>query len=104
MKSKLLIKLGAPVLALSLIAACGTADNEDPADTNEAPLNQEDDNNNQNPVEDGDMNDGDNGGMNNGDEGLMEEDGNTENNGNNDDNTNTDGLDDTPLGEDENQK
>lgn len=97
MKSKLLIKLGAPVLALSLIAACGTADNEEPADTNEAPLNQEDDNNNQNPAEDGGMNNGD-------DEGLMEEDGTNENNGNNDDNTNTDGMDDTPLGEDENQK
>ncbi|WP_067728581.1 hypothetical protein [Oceanobacillus damuensis] len=42
MKRKLLIKLGAPMLAISLVAACGTGNEQDPAE-NEAPLNQEED-------------------------------------------------------------
>jgi hypothetical protein len=103
MKSKLLIKLGAPVLALSLITACGTGNDDDQVDTNEAPLNQEDDNNNLNPAEDNDMN-GDNGGINN-DDGLMDDNGNNNGNDNNDNNdnngNNNDGMDDTPIGEDE---
>lgn len=82
MSKRFLIKLGAPLIALSLIAACGTDDEPDPiendeeaplAPEDEAPLNQEDDNGNQNPAED-------NG--NNGDNGMME------------DNENDDGLDD----------
>ncbi|MFC4024997.1 hypothetical protein ACFOUV_14480 [Oceanobacillus longus] len=75
MKSKWLIKLGAPVLALSLVAACGTGNEEDPVQEEEAPLNQEEEN----------------GGMNE-DEGLMEEnnefDENKDNNGMNNGETN----------------
>lgn len=80
MTKKYLIKLGAPILALSLVAACGNNNDEDPiddnapvedenpvdeapaedpmddeaplTDENEAPLNQEDDNGNDNPAED----------------------------------------------------
>lgn len=37
MKSKLLIRLGAPVLALSLVAACGTDNEQDPVEDN-APM------------------------------------------------------------------
>lgn len=95
---KLLFKLGAPVLALSLITACGTGDDQEPAG-NEAPLNQEDDNNNNNPMENDNNNGGtDNGGLgndnngNNGDGGLMDENndstGGTNGNGNTEPNDN----------------
>lgn len=44
MKKKWVYKLGASLLALSLVTACGTTDNND--DTPEAPLNQNDEENN----------------------------------------------------------
>lgn len=44
MQRKWLIKIGASILALSLVAACGTDDQEDPVGEDEAPLNQEEDN------------------------------------------------------------
>jgi len=50
MNKKFLWKLGIPFLALSIVAACGTDDGNDPVD-DEAPLNQDEDNG------------GDNGGM-----------------------------------------
>ncbi|WP_210095885.1 hypothetical protein [Oceanobacillus polygoni] len=43
MKSKLLIRLGAPVLALSLIAACGTGNDRDPVE-DDAPLDPTEEN------------------------------------------------------------
>lgn len=43
MQRKWLIKIGAPILALSLVAACGMNNEEDPAGEDEAPLNQEED-------------------------------------------------------------
>lgn len=49
MKRKWLIKIGAPVLALSLISACGNDDNEDPIG-DETPQNQ----NNQQDLNKGD--------------------------------------------------
>ncbi|WP_249869297.1 hypothetical protein [Oceanobacillus saliphilus] len=44
MNKKLLIKLGAPILAFSLVAACGTGDQQQQPQQppEEAPLNQED--------------------------------------------------------------
>ncbi len=73
MKSKLLVKLGASAIALSLIAACGTDDNQDPAE-DEAPM-QEQENNNDQPADD-------NGGANENDQELQDEDnGNTNGNG-----------------------
>ncbi|MDY7046465.1 MAG: hypothetical protein ACQEWU_20470 [Bacillota bacterium] len=77
MKKKLLVKFGAPVLALSLIAACGIDDDQDPVE-DEAPLDQqEEDNIDDNPADD-------NGGMNE-ENPDMENDGNDtdENNDNN---------------------
>ncbi|WP_164218414.1 hypothetical protein [Virgibacillus sp. YIM 98842] len=59
MNKKLLLKLGIPFVALSIIAACGTDDGNDPAD-DEAPLIEDDDGAPLNPDED---NEG-NGGMN----------------------------------------
>lgn len=82
MERKILLKFGAPILAISLLAACGTNDGQDPAENEEeAPLNQEDDNNNQNPAEeeDGGMNGNDNGngnGNNGNGTGINDEDGN----------------------------
>ncbi|MFD1852149.1 hypothetical protein [Oceanobacillus bengalensis] len=65
MSKRFLIKLGAPILALSLIAACGTDEEQDPIDEeaplapeDEAPLNQEDDNNDTNPAEEDGAGDG----------------------------------------------
>ncbi|MFA1822478.1 hypothetical protein ACDX78_20330 [Virgibacillus oceani] len=59
MNKKLLLKLGIPFLALTIIAACGTDgtdDEMDPAD-DEAPLIEDDDGAPLNPDEDnGDMN------------------------------------------------
>ncbi|RKQ34351.1 hypothetical protein [Oceanobacillus halophilus] len=92
MNKKYLFKLGAPILALSLVAACGNDDDPDPieddapvedeapdgengdteaplTDEDEAPLNQEDDNGNENIMED----DGENGADNNGDDEVLEE-------------------------------
>ena len=51
MKSKLLIRLGAPVLALSLVTACGMGnDDQDPVNE-EAPLNEEGDMNEMDPAQ-----------------------------------------------------
>ncbi|RDW20572.1 hypothetical protein [Oceanobacillus chungangensis] len=59
MKDKLLFKLGASIIALSMITACGMGTNKAPvkeeAPRNEAPLNEE--RNNNAPVEDN-LNDG----------------------------------------------
>lgn len=44
MQRKWPFKIGASILALSLVAACGTDNQEDPAGEDEAPLNQEEDN------------------------------------------------------------
>lgn len=96
MKKNFLIKFGAPVLALSLVTACGTDDNEDPVNE-EAPLIQEDDNGEQNEMEEnnnGDMNENDNGGMNGNDDGGMNggnENGEGGTNGNENGGTDTDG-------------
>lgn len=53
MKRKILLKFGAPILALSLVAACGTGDDMDPTDE-DAPLDQEE---NGNLPDDGGMDD-----------------------------------------------
>jgi penicillin-binding protein 1A len=67
MNKKLLLKLGIPFVALTIIAGCGTDDGNDPVDE-EAPLMEDDDGAPLNPDEDnGDMN-GDNGQDDGGDE------------------------------------
>ncbi|WP_100009923.1 hypothetical protein [Lentibacillus sediminis] len=73
MKRKSLLKFGAPVLALSLMTACGTGGDggEDPAG-NEAPMNQEDDNGADNPMEENGGGEGNGDGMNGGDQGNGE--------------------------------
>lgn len=50
MNKKLLLKLGVPFFALSLVAACGTDDDQDPVE-NEAPLEQEE----EAPLDDGNV-------------------------------------------------
>ncbi|GAB3789498.1 hypothetical protein [Virgibacillus kimchii] len=51
MSKKLLMKLGIPFIALSIVAACGTGDDMDPVD-DEAPLIEDDDGAPLNPDED----------------------------------------------------
>ena len=63
MANKWLLRFGSSILALTLITGCGTADDTDVND--EAPLNQEDDNNNENMMENED-NGGNGGNGNNG--------------------------------------
>ncbi|WP_188456642.1 hypothetical protein [Virgibacillus oceani] len=95
MKRKLLIKFGAPILALSLVAACGNNDNGDPVEDDEAPLNQEDNGDQDlNDDQGGDLQD-DNGDLNGDQNGDMNGDMNGDNgngNGNNNDNNNNDDL------------
>ncbi|MFU0789352.1 hypothetical protein JNUCC74_16420 [Cerasibacillus sp. JNUCC 74] len=76
MKSKLLMKLGASILMLSLIAACATNDDQGPADNNDTPVEDQGGNNDR-PADDN--------GMDGNDNDLQNEEDNTDTD-NNDDN------------------